>query len=86
MSAQIKDGGAVDVLAEMQADIDALEQRVLAGEFTLSRGYNKVNRLRSIHAAVAELIDKVDSTLALGWSDTAARELRAALARVGGAK
>ena len=35
--------------------------------------------------AVAELIDKVDSALKLGWSDTAARELRAAIANVGGA-
>lgn len=48
----------VDVLVEMQADIDELEQRVLAGEFALSRGYDKVNRLRSIHAAVAELIER----------------------------
>ena len=35
-------------------------------------------------AAVAELIDKVDSALSLGWGDTAARELRAALARCRG--
>lgn len=48
--------GPVDVLAEMQADIDALEQRVLDGEFTLSRGYDKVNRLRSIHATVDEVL------------------------------
>lgn len=41
----------------------------------------------TIATRVAELVDKVDSALTLGWSDTAARELRAALARVqGGAK
>jgi hypothetical protein len=49
--------GPVDVLAEMQSDIDALEQRVLAGEFTLSRGYDKVNRLRGLRDAMAELIE-----------------------------
>lgn len=94
MSAQIKDGGVVAVLAEMQADIDALEQRVLAGEFTLSRGYDKVNRLRSIHAAVAELIEASRRAERLlrdmaeaGFGDPAqADDLRTALARVGGAK
>lgn len=54
--------GPVDVLAEMQADIDALEQRVLDGEFTLSRGYDKVNRLRGLRAAVAELIEAQKAT------------------------
>ena len=46
----------MDVLAVLQSDIDALEQRVLAGEFTLSHGYDKVNRLRGLRAEMAELI------------------------------
>ena len=36
------------------------------------------------YAAVAELIDKADSALSLGFSDTAVRELRTALAHVQG--
>lgn len=42
-------------------------------------------RARKARAAVAELIDKVDSYVTLGHSDTAYRELSAALARVKGA-
>lgn len=39
---------------------------------------------RKARAAVAELIDKVDSYVKLGHSDTVYRELSAALARVKG--
>lgn len=41
--------------------------------------------LEEARAAVAELIDKVDSYVTLGDSDTSYRELSAALARVKGA-
>lgn len=45
----------LDVLAELQIDIDKLEQRVLNGQLPLSSGYDQVNRLRAIRAAVAEV-------------------------------
>ena len=91
--------GPMDLLAEMQSDIDALEQRVLAGEFTLSHGYDKVNRLRGLRAAMAELIESCGALLgewdrqdhgmfdvmpAKDWAAAEAR-FRAALANVGSA-
>ncbi len=41
-------------------------------------------KCEEVRAAVAELIDKVDSYVTLGHSDTAYRELSAALARAKG--
>ena len=83
--------GPVDVMQEMQDDIDALEKRVLNGEFSLSRGYEKVNRLRGIRAAVAELIEAMRLAVRQNSHDMlmTGEEIRAcesALARVGCAK
>lgn len=46
----------IDVLAVMDADIDAHEARILRGELSL-RAYDDVNRKREARAAVAELIE-----------------------------
>ncbi len=46
--------------------------------------WDSADELDSIRSAVAELIDRVDSYVTLGHSDTAYRELSAALARVKG--
>lgn len=73
---------SIDVLAVLREyrELRANTQGAVMGEFDGS-----LARIDAACSAVAELIDKVDSVLTLGWSDTAARELRAALARVGGA-
>lgn len=75
--------GPTDVLAVMEAAAVALNYPI---GMRSSELVDRRDALRSARAAVAELIDKVDSALALGWSDTAARELRAARARCGVAK
>jgi len=69
--------GQIDVLAVMNRACTALNDEGL---------FNPGDDLCKARAALVELIDKVDSALALGWSDTAARELRVARARIGGAK
>lgn len=46
----------VDVLAVMQADIDAHEQRIMRGDLALT-AYDQVNRKREARGAVAELIE-----------------------------
>lgn len=69
--------GPVDVLAVLKKVRQRLVPSLTDAEY---------DEIVDATSAVAELIDKVDSALALGWSDTAARELRAALARCGGAK
>jgi hypothetical protein len=65
------------------APVDVLQwlgdERFMYGPDTESRAKCEESR-----AAVAELIDKVDSYVKLGHSDTAYRELSAALARVKG--
>ncbi len=65
---------AVDVLNEMERASERLFDAGLHGDLSLDVARD----------AVAELIDKVDSYLTLGDSDTVYRELSAALARVKG--
>lgn len=63
--------GVIEILTHAGADGDAPEG---------SQAWS----LAQAAAAVAELMDKVDSALTLGWNDTAARELRAALSQCQG--
>jgi hypothetical protein len=68
----------IDVLAVLQNEIDH------AGRLDPRASDARAKRLGSVRAAVSELIDKVDACVTLGRSDTAYRELSAALARVKG--
>ncbi len=66
---------SVDVLNEMERASSRLFDAGLHGHLSLDEA----------RAAVTNLIDKVDSYVTLGDSDTAYRELSEALARVRGA-
>ncbi len=66
--------GSVDVLAEMERASCRLFDAGLHGDLSLDVARD----------AVAELIDKVDSYLTLGDSDTVYRQLSEALDRVKG--
>lgn len=71
----------VDVLAILDIEIDAITLQVKRG----SAPQHALHDMVAVRVAVAELIDKVDSYVTLGDSDTAHRELSAAIARVKGA-
>ena len=77
---------AADVLAVMDAD-----GRAVACVIDECKSWDRAQKWKDhltwhdeARAAVAELLDKADSLLTLGASDTGIRELRAALARCKG--
>lgn len=79
----------VDVLAVLDRETEAIKNTKQIVDYSLSperqRAYSEhLESLIESRAAVAELMDSVDSVLSLPWSNTAARELRAALSRCRG--
>lgn len=78
----------VDVLAvlnpERELSVKQSSKNANAGFVDWRDWCAYVGRTAEARAAVVELIDKVDSYVTLGHSETAYRELSAALARVKG--
>lgn len=74
----------------MSAPVDVVGLLEIANVIAITTGHQEdeewAEKFLEARAAVAELMDKADSYLTLGHSDTAVRELRAALAACGGAK
>lgn len=69
----------------MNTSVDVLAVLIESADILREDGYTyRAIPLEKVHAVVADLIDKVDSYVTLGHSDTAYRELSAALSRVRG--